>query len=284
MCRPRRLEHGVAKPAGHALQHRGVLEEIAPRRPAAATGARAEVLGHEPVVAGEARGARRPRRPGLHRQRGEVQAGGPAFRPLGQLGKFARRRARRRQLPAAARPPARPAGGPPRRSRAPARAPASGQAAVPALPCLRRDLRAGGDVLEQRREHVQTGRVGDGVQIVEHEHQRALERGQRAPETRDALRPMDPLGPTTRRTPRAGAARRGESRPRCSAGTRRRRRLGRRARAKQTDADQPRPNFARRVVLPYPAGATTGRERQLRRAQPGRSRPPLARCQTSPTG
>ena len=57
------------------------------------------------------------------------------------------------------------------------------------LPARDRDLRAGRDVLEQRREHVQAGRVGDGVQIVEHQHQRALERGQRAPDARDALRP-----------------------------------------------------------------------------------------------
>ena len=57
------------------------------------------------------------------------------------------------------------------------------------FPARDRDLRAGRNVLEQRREHVQTGRIGDGVQIVEHQHQRALERSQRAPDTRDALRP-----------------------------------------------------------------------------------------------
>ena len=27
LCRPRRLEHGVAEPAGHTLQHRRVLEK-----------------------------------------------------------------------------------------------------------------------------------------------------------------------------------------------------------------------------------------------------------------
>ena len=110
------------------------------------------------------------------------------------------------------------------------------------LPARDRDLRAGRDVLEQRREHVQTGRIGDGVQIVEHQHQRALERSQRAPETRGraSTRSIRP-GPTARRTPRAGAVRRGGSPPRRSAGTPRRRRLGRRARPTRTDADRPRP-------------------------------------------
>ncbi len=66
------------------------------------------------------------------------------------------------------------------------------------LPARDRDLRAGRDVLEQRREHVQTGRIGDGVQIVEHQHQRALERSQRAPDARDALRPGGSPGPGQR--------------------------------------------------------------------------------------
>ena len=50
----------------------------------------AEVLGHEPVAAAESRGARRARRPGLHRQRGEVQTRGPTFRPLRHLRQLAR--------------------------------------------------------------------------------------------------------------------------------------------------------------------------------------------------
>ena len=75
--------------------------------------------------------------PGLHRQRREVQAGGPALRPLGQLGELARVELDAGRFAAAARPLARPAGGPPRRSRAPSRAPASGRAAAPAPPCSR---------------------------------------------------------------------------------------------------------------------------------------------------
>ena len=139
-----------------------------------------------------------------------------------------------------------------------------------------RDLRAGRDVLEQRGEHVQAGRIGDGVQIVEHEHQRVA----RAPPARSrgagraSTRRIRP-GPTARRTPRAGSARRGGWRPRCSAGTPRRRRRGRRARPTRTDADPPRPNCARSVVLPYPAGATTVTNGRATRTA-ARSRPLFA--------
>ena len=90
VCRARRLEHGVAEPAGHPVQHRGVLEEVRLGRRQPGQELEAEVVGHEPVVAGEARDARRAWRPGLQRQRREVQAGGPALRPLGQLGELAR--------------------------------------------------------------------------------------------------------------------------------------------------------------------------------------------------
>ena len=48
-----------------------------------------EVLRHEPVVAVEARGTRRALGAGLHRQCREIQAGGPAFRALGQFGELA---------------------------------------------------------------------------------------------------------------------------------------------------------------------------------------------------
>ena len=58
------------------------------------------------------------------------------------------------------------------------------------LPARDRDLRAGGNVLDQRREHVETGRTGDGVQVVEHQHQRALERTECAPDPRNAVRPV----------------------------------------------------------------------------------------------
>ncbi len=50
-CRPRRLEHGVAKTAAHAIQHRGVLEELRLVRRQPVEKLEAEVLGHEPVIA-----------------------------------------------------------------------------------------------------------------------------------------------------------------------------------------------------------------------------------------
>jgi hypothetical protein len=65
------------------------------------------------------------------------------------------------------------------------------------------DLRAGRNVLEQRREHVQTGRIAHRVQIVEHEHQWALDRCQRAPQARDALGP-DGFRRTRQRLERLG--------------------------------------------------------------------------------
>ena len=283
VCRPRRLQHGVAETATHAIEHRGVLEKLRLGRRQPGQQLEAEVLGHEPVVAAEARGARRARRPGLHRQRREVQARGPTFRPLGQLGKRVRVRARLRQLQAAAWPPARPAGGPARRSRAPDRAPASGQAAVPGLPCsrprsasrperTRTALRARPDRTGWRRRGDRRAPAPAGAQAPP-ARSRRVGRGW----TR-----WIPLDPTTPRTPRPGPARRRESRPRCIAGTPPRRRLGRRARPTRTDADQPRPtsraasSCRTRRARPRSRKATSTRT-------DGRSRPPSPRCPAGPT-
>ncbi len=187
--RPRRLEHGVAETAAHAIQHRGVLEELRLGRRQPGQELEAEVVGHEPVVAVEALGARRACRPGLHRQRREVQAGRPALRPLGQLGELARVEldsgGSQQQLGLLlVEPEVRHAD-----LVHPSLRPPAGKRQRRLLPARDRDLRAGRNVLEQRREHVQTGRIGDSVQIVEHQHQRALERSQCAPDARDALRP-----------------------------------------------------------------------------------------------
>ena len=57
------------------------------------------------------------------------------------------------------------------------------------FPARHRDLRARGNVLDQRREHVETSRTGDGVQVVEHQHQRALECTKCAPDPRNPVRP-----------------------------------------------------------------------------------------------
>ena len=146
----------------------------------------------------------------------------------------------------------------PRRSRAPIRAPASGRAAVPA-PRGSRSRSASRPGRTRTAPRARPDRRGWRPRA---DRRAPAPAGRSAPPARSrgagrvSTRPIPP-GPTTRRTPRARAARRGESRPRCSAGTPRRRRLGRRARPTRTDADQPRPNCASSVVLPYPAGATT---------------------------
>ena len=89
VCGARRLEHGIAEPARHTLQHGRVLEEgrFLGRHPREKLVA--EILGHEPIVALEAPATQRARRARLHRQRREVQACRPAFRPLGQIGQLA---------------------------------------------------------------------------------------------------------------------------------------------------------------------------------------------------
>ena len=150
----------------------------------------AEVLGHEAVVAVKPAALAELDASRLQRQRREVQAGRPALRALGQLGELARRPAARPRRPAAISASCSSS----RRSATPIsshqspRPPAS-ERERRLLPARDRDLRARREVADQRREHVQARRVGDGVEIVEHQHQRPLERGQRAPDARDPLRP-----------------------------------------------------------------------------------------------
>ena len=119
------------------------------------------------------------------------------------------------------------------------------------------------------REHVQTGRIGDRVQIVEHQHQRALERGQRAPEPRDACRPGG--------SPRAGQRVEHLGRERLDTVDRRRdvaqehdrrRRLARRARPTRTDADQPRPSARAASSCRSRRARPRSRDGEARRAQP----------------
>ena len=135
------------------------------------------------------RAARRAWCARLHRQRSQVQAGGPALRPLGQLGQlvwFELDTCRLQQQPGLAlvQPQVRHAD----LVHASLRPPA-GKRQLRRFSARDRDLRAGREVFDQSCEHVQTGQAGDGVQIVEHQHQRALERSQCAPDTRDAPRP-----------------------------------------------------------------------------------------------
>ena len=188
LCRPRRLEHGVAKTAAHAIQHRGVREEPRLLRRQPRQELVAEVLGHEPVIASECLGAH-AFRAGLNRQRRQVQAGRPTLRPLGQprdlvrveLDPCSTEQQPRLLLVQAQvldthlvhpslRPPA-------------------GQRQRRLLPTRDRNLRARRNVVEQLRQRVQTGPTGDSVQIVEHQHQRAPEPSKRSPETRNPCRP-----------------------------------------------------------------------------------------------
>ena len=164
----------------------------------------AEVVGHEAVVADEARGARRAWRPGLQRQRREVQAGGPALRPLGQLGDLARveldsGRLQQRLGLLLVQPEIRHADLVHRSLRPPA-----GERQRAALPARDRDLRAVRHIPKQLREHIETGRIGDGVQIVEHQHQWALERSQRAPDRGTRIAQPDPPGPDSASNTSAG--------------------------------------------------------------------------------
>ena len=191
--------------------------------------------------------------------------------PSARSARTARSRpARLLRLPAAARPPARRAGGP----RTPISCtqplgPPAGKRQRRLFPACDRDLRAGRHVLEQLREHVQTGRIGDGVQIVEHQHQRVFECSQCAPDTWDALRPggsawagqrVEHLG-----RERLDSVNRGRDVAQEHQG---RRRLARRARPRRTDAESASAQCASRVVLPYPAGATTVAKAHARRAEP----------------
>ena len=137
-----------------------------------------------------------------------------------------------------------------------ARQRASGSARL--LPARDRDLRAGRDVLEQL-PRARPDRTGWRPRADRRAPARAGARAQPV-RSRHAGRVSTkwiPLGPTTRRTPRAGPARRGESRPRCSAGTRQRRRLAPSSATHANGRGSASAHRARSVVLPYPAGATT---------------------------
>ena len=67
--------------------------------------------------------------------------------------------------------------------------PPAGKRQCRLLPAGNRDLRAGRNVLDEFRDHIETRPIVDEVQIVEHEHQGTLECRQSSPDTRDAFRP-----------------------------------------------------------------------------------------------
>ena len=186
---PRGLEHRVAQAAAHPVQHRGVHEEPGLGFRQARQELVAEVLRHEPVFAGESLRVCRAWRPGLQRERGEVQASGPALGPPGQGGNPGRVELGARLFQQHAglalvepevghadlvQPPQRPP-------------PGQGQGRF--FPARDGNLRSWRDVLAQRGEHVEAGQVPDSVQVIECQHQRALQSRQRAPDARDTHRP-----------------------------------------------------------------------------------------------
>ena len=241
--RPRRLEHGVAQTAAHAIQHRGVLEELRLGRRQPGQELEAEVLGHEPVVAGEARGARRARRPGLQRQRREVQAGRPALRPLGQLGELARVELDAGRLQQQlGLPLVEPEVGHADLVHQPLRPPA-GERQRRLFPARDRDLRAGRNVLaparrarrdrtDWRRRADRRARAPTGARV-----QPARSRGAGRASTR-SIPPGPDNASNTSGAERLDAVNRGGDVPQEHDGVVVARR---RARPTRTDADQPRP-------------------------------------------
>ena len=155
--------------------------------------------------------------PRLHRQRCQVQAG-RAILLFARSGRRSHRRsAQRPPPPAATRLHVHPAGGRGPRLRSPSPAPASARRAGSGLPACDRNLGARRDVPKEFGEHVQTSRIGDSVQIVERQNERALTCGERAANTGDTRRPGgSALGPERhrkRQARRARLANRGHDRP-----------------------------------------------------------------------
>ena len=279
LSRPRRLEHGVAKSAAQALEDGGVGEELHFGRRQPRQELEAEVLGDEPIVAGEGRRRSLRLRPRLYRKGGEVQPCGPAFRPLGQLGELAsfefdactveqqpglllvQAEVRHADLVhQALRPPTRERQRRLLPTRHRDRSSRPGHTAKSSASTSRQD----GLPTACRSSSTSTSGLSTAASA--------------APTREDAHRSMRfHPGRRARRTPPTEAARPGGSPPRCSAGTRRRRRLARRVRPTRTDADQPRPtapaawSCRTRRVRPR---SRTGRS--PRRA--ARSRPPSPRC------
>ena len=212
---------------------------------------------------------RRAWRPGPQGQRREVQPRRPAFGLLRQLGRLTGVELDSRSFQQAlgfslVQPKVRHAD----LVHPPMGAPA-GKRQVRGFPARDRDLRAVRHVLEQRGER-RPGRPG---------WQRRADRRALAPagaraqpvRSRQAGRGWPrwiPQGPTTRRTPRAGA---GSTRWIAAAMYRRNTTASPSPPSSATHANgrgSASLQFARSVVLPYPTGATTRHERHGRRAEP----------------
>ena len=226
----------------------------------------AEVVGHEAVVTREAR--RSPRSASrLHRQRREVQAGGPALGPLGQLGPRSRPAALRRSSSSSASCSSRRRSATPISSTNPrARQRASGSAGTSRLAIAICEP-AGRNPSSAARASRHDG-IGDGMQIVEHEHQRRSSAASALPSAGRASTSVDPPGPDSASNTSDGS---GSTRW-IAAGdvAQEHHRVvvsRRRARPTRTDADRPRPTREQRR-LAVPGGRDHGRERRAGRTQP----------------
>ena len=183
-----RLEDSVAERPGHRLENSGPSEEAKIVRRQVREQLRPQVVGHEPVAPGKRSRALGLGPPRPDRQRGEVQARGPALRMLGELGDLlvrqvhsgcAKELARLRLVHAkVVRPDLQREAPRPQRFRR-ERGPAS-----------RREghLRALGHVSREYRDGVEACRVIEQVQVIQDQDDRLVHRRQGRSQARDDRR------------------------------------------------------------------------------------------------
>ena len=226
-------EHRVAERPREHVEHRRAAQELEPLRLQPGEQLVAQVVGGEPVVAAEAGdGAVRVRAPG-QRERRQVQADGPALRPPDEqehvLGRQVEPREAEHPRGLAAR------------HREVARADVD-QLALRAQPADRQrgllarrehELRAVGQELRERGERAERLGRAHALQIVEHQHERAV----------DPLEQPGHVARAWRRRRRRGAAGR---------------RRGPRARGRSARARAPGRRRPRRAGSSAPAGGRSG--------------------------
>ena len=225
---------------------------------------RLKVVRHQEIASGEAvcRGLSL-RAAGPDRQRGEVQARGPALGVRGELGDLGVRQLHAGRSQQLAAPGRRPCADRPGRSPAPGPAPATRPA--PARARRERTGRAA-----SHREHVARASatasrhvaVMQQMQVIEHQHERLVRRrpALRPAAARSFPRPRRPATPAPRTRSRR-AARRGRARSRHTSAGRSDRCPCRRRSPTRTAADDRAAHSASSVVFPQPGPAdrnTTG--------------------------
>ena len=181
------MEDRVAERSGHPLQDRGAREKAILRRRDVGEQLGLKVVPHEPVAAGERGrtfgvgvGAAGP-----DRQRGEVEAGGPALGLLRELGDALVRQVHSRrpqQLLRLRCIHAEVAWADLRHEAARPQRAERQRASASRRKC---DLRAFGNVSRERRDRVEARGVREQVQIVEHKDHRTVHRSKRGSQARD---------------------------------------------------------------------------------------------------